>query len=106
MSETTPRPWEVTERQYSVYTGEPRWQIADVQHSGPFWTALVLNEDDARLIVRAVNAHKGLVEALDKMTTMARKGLPKAYISPANRAAITELIGQADAALAQAKENA
>ena len=93
MSETTPRPWEVTERQYSVYAGEPRWQIADVQHSGPFWTALVLNEDDARLIVRAVNAHEGLVEALEHArTVLADNGYDDRFCE------------HIDAALAKAKE--
>ena len=57
MSETTPRPWTV-----SVWDHDD--EVADILSDASGWVAETVETADARLIVRAVNAHSVLLDAL------------------------------------------
>lgn len=68
MGEPTPRPWEYDGKDINHLPGKEPWAVTVVgQEQGRAYESygpLILSSADAELIVRAVNSHDALVEAL------------------------------------------
>lgn len=91
----SPRPWAVVyDSEKDDFGVEHRWVncITSSQHNAPVVVAEEMAEVDAEHIVRAVNAHDALVEALEKVRDRIE---PCEYV---------ELLEEVKAALALAKE--
>ena len=83
---TTPRPWALTHKQgsnFAVQEFEIRGMFGDNPNTYPIFnkdryaingTTVNCSPQDAELIVRAVNSHDALVEALELVEEAMRKG--------------------------------